>query len=133
MTLDVPFLRRVLLLDAVSGLLMGFGLAFGAPLAADLTGLPIGLLRAVGLVLLPIAAFMFYVAMREPFSRPLVWTVIVGNVVWVVESVVLLAGGFVSPNALGIAFVLGQALVVATFAGLEYVGVRRVSVKPVAA
>jgi hypothetical protein len=133
MTFDVPFLRRVLLLDAASCLLMGAGLSLGATLAADLTSLSVGLLRGVGLVLLPIAAFIAFVATRETLSRALVWTVIVGNVIWVSESLVLLAGGFVAPNVLGVAFVLGQAAAVAGLAALEAIGARRIWAQPMVA
>jgi hypothetical protein len=38
---------------------------------------------------------------------------------------VLLASGWVAPTALGYAFVLGQALVVAILAECEYLGLRR--------
>ena len=47
------------------------------------------------------------------------------NVVWAIDSVVLLFTGWVAPNLLGYAFVVGQAAVVAVLADLEYVGLRR--------
>jgi hypothetical protein len=51
--------------------------------------------------------------------------VIVINAVWVIESLLLVMGNRVAPNALGQAFVVAQALAVAVFAELEYFGLRR--------
>ena len=45
--------------------------------------------------------------------------------IWVLDSVVLLFTGWVSPNFLGYAFVIAQAAVVALLADLEYVGLKR--------
>ena len=42
-----------------------------------------------------------------------------------IDSFVLLMTGWVSPNALGYAFAIGQAVVVALLADLEYVGLRK--------
>ena len=50
------------------------------------------------------------------------------NVVWAIDSVVLLFTGWVAPSLLGYAFVIGQAGVVAVLADLEYVGLRRAAV-----
>jgi len=46
--------------------------------------------------------------------------VIAGNAAWVLASVALPAIGLARPNALGWAFLLGQAAVVALLAKLEY-------------
>ncbi len=55
----------------------------------------------------------------------IVWIVIVGNALWLVQSVgFLLMGGF-APTRLGTAFVLAQALAVGVFAELQFVGLRR--------
>ena len=54
-----------------------------------------------------------------------VWAVIVLNVVWVANSLLLLASGWVAPALLGYAFVMGQAVVVAVLAELEFIGLRR--------
>lgn len=119
------FLRRVLLADAVSGLAMGMLLVLGAGTLEPLFGLPAGLLREAGLVLLPIAAFVAYVGMRRTLSRRMVWAVIICNALWVADSFVLLLSGWVTPTLLGQVFIAGQALAVAVFAELEFFGVRR--------
>jgi hypothetical protein len=54
-----------------------------------------------------------------------VGTAIVLNVLWTVDSVLILLTGWVSPTELGYAFVVVQALGVAILASLEYVGWRR--------
>jgi len=51
--------------------------------------------------------------------------VILINALWVAASIVLLLSGWVAPNALGTVFVIVQALAVAVFADLQYLGVRR--------
>jgi hypothetical protein len=51
--------------------------------------------------------------------------VIVLNLLWVVGSVALLAGGWVSLTAPGVGLVLAQAAAVALLAGSQLVGLRR--------
>jgi hypothetical protein len=47
------------------------------------------------------------------------------NLVWAVASLVLLVTGLVDPSGLGIAFVVAQALIVAGFADVQFIGLRR--------
>ena len=88
--------------------------------------LPAALLREAGILLVPIGVFVAYVGLRRELSRRLVWAVIVLNAIWVVDSFVLLGTGWVAPTLLGKVFVVGQAVVVAGFAELEFFGVRGV-------
>lgn len=118
-----PFLRRVLLADAVMSGAAGLLMVLGAGLLPELLDLPAALLRTAGVILLPYAAFVVYVANRS--QRPMVWAVILINALWTIDSVVLLLSGWIAPNALGYAFVLAQAVAVAVFAEFEYVGLRR--------
>ena len=121
---SLSFLRRVLVVDAASCATMGLGMIlFAAPLA-NLLNLPAAAISEVGLVLLPCAVLNAYLAMRSSPPRIGVWVVIALNAVWVVESFALLFTGWVSPNAFGIAFIVGQALVTALLAELEYVGLK---------
>jgi len=124
------FLRHLLVVDAASCLAMGGALALGAGFVTDWLGLPAGLLRAAGLVLLPFAALVLFVASRPILSRSAVWGIIGCNVVWVVGSVLLLIGGLAAPTALGIAVVIAQAVVVAFMAELEAIGLRAASPIP---
>jgi hypothetical protein len=118
----MTFLRRVLLVDAGTCAGMGLFLALLAEPLAPMLGLPAALLFHAGLALLPIAAFMAWVATREQPPLAGVKLVILGNAGWVAASVALLF--FVSPTALGYAFVIGQAVIVAGLAEAELVSTR---------
>jgi hypothetical protein len=119
------FLRYALLADAVASGATGLLMIAGAGLLEGLLGLPTALMREAGLVLVPYVAFVAYVGTREAISRPAVQAIIAMNVLWVVGSVLVLVGGFVSPTVLGYAFVIAQAVVVGVFAELQFIGLRR--------
>ncbi len=57
--------------------------------------------------------------------KALVLIVITGNAAWTLGSIALLFSGAVSPNALGMAMVMAQAIATGVFAELQYVGLRR--------
>jgi hypothetical protein len=120
-----PFLRYALVGDAVASGATGLLLALGAGALAGLLGLPEALMRSAGLILLPYAAVVALLGTRATMSRRAVWAVIAVNGVWVADSLILLASGWVSPTALGYAFVLAQALAVLVFAEAQYLGLRR--------
>lgn len=126
------FLRRALILDALASGATGLLMIAGAGLVEGLLGLPAALLRGAGLVLVPYVAFVVYTGTRETISRSAVWMIIVANVAWAAASALLLASGWVSPTALGYAFVIAQAVVVALLGELQYMGLRR-GLRPIAA
>jgi hypothetical protein len=117
-------LRAALLGDAVASGATGALMLVGAGALTSLFGLPEGLLRWAGTVLLPYAALVAYVGTRERLSRAAIWAVIAANAAWAVESAMLLLSGWVSPTTLGAAFVVFQAAVVAGFAIAQYAGLR---------
>jgi hypothetical protein len=119
------FLRRALLVDAAASGLTGALMLAGAGMLTDLLGLPAALLRGAGLVLVPYVAFVAIVAARARISAAAVWAVIACNALWTVASVALVIDGFVTPTALGTAFVIGQAVAVAALGVLQYVALRR--------
>ena len=98
-------LRRILLIDAVTSGASGIAMFAFADLFASLLQLPVELVREAGLILLPFAAFVGFVASRSEPARAAVWTIIALNAVWVVDSILLLFTGWVAPNALGYVFV----------------------------
>lgn len=110
-------IKQILLMDAVTCALMGAVLVAAASPLAAILGLPANLIWYAGLVLFPIALFMAVVS--APSRPPLagVWLVVIGNWAWVAASIVLLY--VCNPNALGIGFVLLQAIVVGAFAVAE--------------
>ena len=119
------FLRYALLADAIASGATGVLLIVGAGLLDGLLGLPVALMREAGLLLVPYVALVAYVGTREHISRPAVQTIIALNIVWTVCSIGLLMTDYVAPTALGIAFVIAQAAVVAVFAELQFIGLRR--------
>jgi len=121
------FLRRVLALDSLSCLAMGLLMGLGSAALAPVFGLPEPLVRIAGLLLLPLAAFIGWLASRPAPPRPLVWMVIVGNLGWTAESFVVI-GQQPAITALGTAFVSAQALAVLGLAALEYVGLKKARV-----
>jgi hypothetical protein len=90
----------------------------------ELLDVPLQLLRVAGLVLLPYALGLILLSRRSILPTAAVGAVIATNVLWALTSVLILLAGGLEPNALGYAFVGGQALVVAAFAQLQYVGLR---------
>ena len=127
-SVTLSFLRKVLLIDAVASAAMGLALvALSVPLATWLS-LPQTLLRDAGVVLLPFAAFVGYVASRANPPRIAVWIIVAVNAIWTIDSFALLFTDAVQPNAFGLAFVIAQAIVVGLFAEFEYVGLRKQAV-----
>ena|SRR5829696_861388 len=127
------FLRRVLFADAATCVATGLLLMLGSSLFDQYLGLPAALSRYAGVSLLPFAALLVYLATHEKLSPPALWAVVLLNVLWTADSFLLLLTGWVAPNELGYAFVIAQALGVATFAGLEYIGLRRAAMASVVA
>jgi hypothetical protein len=119
------FLRLALLADAAVSGATGLAMMLGAGVVDGLLGVPGVLLRYAGLSLLPFAALVAFLATRENLSRPAAWAVVAFNALWAVDSIVLMASGWIAPTALGYAFIAFQALVVAIFAKLQYIGLRK--------
>jgi hypothetical protein len=119
------FLRRVLTIDAVFSGLSGIAMLAFAEAFAKLLQLPVELISEAGIILVPFAAFVGFVASRIEPARAAVWAIIAINIVWAVDSIVLLFSGWVAPNALGYAVVIAQAAGVLLLADLEYMGLKR--------
>jgi hypothetical protein len=69
-----------------------------------------------------------WLALQTSPARAGVQTIIAANVAWVAASVLLLLAGGVNPTALGIAFVIFQAVVVGVLGELQYMGLRRTNI-----
>ncbi len=118
-------LRLALLADAAASGAMGLLLLAGGAALSGPFGLPAALLQGAGAALLPWAALVFWMSRRPSLPGWGVWAIIGLNLAWVVESVLLLLSGWVSPTGLGIAFVLAQAAAVDAFATAQWLGLRR--------
>ena len=118
------FLKRVLLIDAASCLGMAALLLPGATALAPLLGLDRTLLVGAGAALAPLGLLILWIATRRSLYLWLVYLVVAGNLVWTMESFLLLriAEGV---TAIGMIFVAGQATIVASLALLEWIGLRR--------
>jgi hypothetical protein len=120
-----PLLRQALVADATTSAAFGLMMLIGAGALSAVFGLPEMLLRLAGLVLLPYAAFIGWLGLREEILKPIGWAVVLGNVLWAADSLLLLVSGWVAPTSAGYAFVIAQALVVLMYAEFQFVGLRR--------
>ena len=126
MTLPVSsYLKRALTIDALMTGATALLLLVAAGVLARLLAVPEPLLRYAGIALVPFVVFVAIIARRPVVPRATVLTIIGLNVAWVAASVWLLLGGRIQPNALGYAFIIAQAVAVALFAEIQYVGLRR--------
>jgi hypothetical protein len=128
-----PFLRLALLADAgasgATGLLL---LAASGPMSR-LLGLPEALLFWAGAAFLPWAAVVAWLARHPAPARRAVQAIAALNLVYVLDSVLLLAAGpalGLHPNALGTGFVLLLAVVVAGFAAAQWAAQRQAGPAP---
>lgn len=122
------FLRYVLFADAATCFVCAFLLTLGGEFLQNLLGLPAALMFYAGLSLFPFAAFLIIAATRKSVSKTAIWLIIALNLLWTIDSFLLLVSGYVAPTAYGYVFVIFQALGVLMFADLEFIGLRRAEV-----
>ena len=125
-----PLLRNVLVVDAAFSGASGITLAAAATPLAAAFGLPHGLVLGAGVFLMPYALFVGALGLWAMLPRGLVWFVIAGNALWVVESLVTLAQ--TAPTQLGVAAIVSQAVVVAAIAAGQRMGLKRSQLAQVA-
>jgi hypothetical protein len=119
-------LRVALRVDAIASGLSGLAFLGTGKVSEDLYGLPWALTLPTGVFLLVFAAGVWLASTARGISTGAVVTIIVFNIAWVVASVVVLAAGLLPLTALGVGFVIVQAIAVAVFAELEFMGLRRI-------
>jgi hypothetical protein len=118
------FLSRVMGVDAASCAATGaLQLGFTDQLAR-LTGLPAGLLIGTGVFLLAYAAAAAAMALRATPPRTLIALVAIGNFGWAAACAALLASGVFAVTALGMAWVIAQAVTVVLLAEAQWMGLR---------
>jgi hypothetical protein len=123
--LSSRLLRNALRADGILSAITGLAFAAANSGLGMLFGLPSGLLFWSGALLVPYALLVAWLGTRMRIYRPLVFVVIGLNLLWALDSVGLLLSRRVAPTPLGSVFTLGQALIVALVAQLEFVGLRR--------
>ncbi|MBG0842544.1 hypothetical protein [Ectopseudomonas toyotomiensis] len=119
-----PMLRNALLLDGLLSGVTGLLLVLAAGWLGAFLELPRMLLLVAGSALLPFAALLVWLSNRAEISRQAIWAVIAVNALWVIDSLLVLVIGWVSPNLFGYAFVIAQALAVALLAELQWFGLK---------
>jgi len=122
------FLRFVLFADAATCLACGLLLSIGGSFLENLSGLPMSLMFYAGLSLFPFTALLIYAATRKSISKTIVWLIIGLNLLWTIDSFLLLISGYAAPTTFGYVFVIFQALGVLMFADLEFIGLRKAEV-----
>ena len=113
------WLRTVLWVDGITGLASGLMSLAASDFQATLLGLPAALVQASGVLVL---GFVALIALLLAQPQPPRWglrTLVAGNALWVVASVVVVELHWPTLNALGVAYVLAQAGFVAVLAGLQ--------------
>lgn len=112
-------LRTLLAVDAATCALMGSALLAAPQALGGVLGLPPAFVGWAGVLLFPCALLMLVAALPRSTPPALAWLVVIGNAAWVLASLAVATIVF-TPTALGVAFVLAQALAVALIAALEY-------------
>ncbi|MGW7482299.1 hypothetical protein ACWGH8_27335 [Nonomuraea muscovyensis] len=119
------FLRLALAADAVVTGVNGLAYLAGADLLSDLLGPGAGLLRGIGAFLLVYGLGVGFLASRAAISAAGTRTVIALNAAWAVGSVAAVVTGAAGFTVAGAVWAILQALVVAVFAELQVMGLRR--------
>ncbi len=112
-------LHTVMTIDAVVSGVNGLAYLVAADLLDSPLGLSAALLRPLGASLVVFAGAVYFVGAHRPIRRNRVRLVIGLNALWVVESLVALAEGWLTPTTVGAVWIVVQALTVALFAVLQ--------------
>lgn len=118
------FLRAVIGLDAAVCGLLGVAFAAGGAAAADMTGLSLAFTRPLGLFLVAYAALLVWMALKAQLPRPAVWGLAAFNALWTVESVLIVALGWVAPNPTGETLLYLQAAGALGVAAMQVLALR---------
>lgn len=118
-------LRRVLWLDAASGMGMGLSHLLLADLLSSWTGIPPTWLLLSAVAVFGVASLAAWLASRASAPSAVVRLLAVINFLWVAASVWLVFGAGLPLTPLGSGWVLLQATTVLVMAELEWVGSRK--------
>jgi hypothetical protein len=119
-------LRYTLRGDALITIITGtICLADAQPLAALLGIQPPMALEILGAVLVLYGAFLFYTAAQAQLSRRIVSAAIALDLIWVIDSAILLMAGWLPLTSAGLWTIGLIAAAVAVVAELKFFGLRR--------
>jgi hypothetical protein len=120
------FVRRVLLGNATFGIVTGLiALLWSGALSAAFGLAQPMVLIGLGEALLLFAAALIWIALRMPTNQRILGTIFALDVAWVIASALVLLAGWAPLTAAATWAIIGVADVVALFALLEYIGLRR--------
>lgn len=129
-TLQSPkFLRNILWLDLITGLVTGLLQVAMPSFFAQQYGLPITLILASGMGLFAYALLLTFLLTRRVMPAPYLRLLVVGNCLWPVACLWVALGAGLSVTPLGQINLLGQAGFVAGLATLQGMCLRRLSHK----
>ncbi len=118
-------LRTALLANAEFSLISGLVLAVFSGRIADWIGAPRLVVLLIGIGLVPWGAYLFIASRREVIRRSDAWSAIVGDDAWVTGTLVLVLGFPTALTSAGNAVAVAVAIVVAGFAVVQFIGLRR--------
>jgi len=124
-TADAGLLRFALRLDAAITAANGVAYLALCWLLDGWLGVPAAFLAGVGAFLVAFAAFVGRLAAQASSARGAVIAVIAANVMWALDSALMLAADWFSPTVAGQVVIALQAAGVAGLAALQYAGLRR--------
>ena len=116
-------LRLALVADAAVTGANAFAYLAGAVVLDSVLGVPTALLLVLGAFLAVYSALVLRLATRP--ARAGVVAVILANLAWAAGSLLVLALDTFTPDPVGQVWIALQAVVVAGFAALQYIGLRR--------
>ncbi|QPP08127.1 hypothetical protein G4Z16_18905 [Streptomyces bathyalis] len=116
--------RLALKLDGVVTGLNGIGYLALATVLDSLLGIETSVQYPIGAFLLVYAIGVLAAGTRPSMNKNALGAVIAVNFLWAVASIVTLFS-FLSPTLAGEVWIVLQALVVGLFAGLQYIGLKR--------
>ena len=119
-------LRLALRADAISCVAAGtIGLVAAQPLSALLGIEPPLALSLLGAIVALYGAFLFYAAAQAQISRRITIAALVLDVIWVIDSAVLLVAGWLPLTSAGMWTIGLVAVAVASLGELKFFGLRR--------
>ncbi len=120
-----PLLRLALRLDALMSLAAGAAtLTRASALAAEI-GAPAAAVTALGAFMLAYGLLAGVLGTCRQLPRWLVLGLVIGNALWALDSLLLLATGWIDPSWFGVSLIVAQALLVALVSALQGAGLQR--------
>ncbi|MFE3453952.1 hypothetical protein ACFXJ8_34005 [Nonomuraea sp. NPDC059194] len=121
----MTLLRTILRIDGWSTAVFGLAMLAGGPALSGPLGLPTTWSVPLGVAMLGGAAALGLIAGYPRIPARLGGYVVAGNALSCVGQLVLAFAGLIPLTGLGVVFMLVGALVVAVFAAVQFVGLRR--------